>query len=65
MVRFTQSLEAWMIKFHPEEFALIGFGHVELFTEEMQHEYIEWCKTPEGRSYLRGGSNYKEETECK
>ena len=32
------------------------FGHVELFTEEMQKEYIAWCQTEEGKSYLKGGA---------
>lgn len=60
MVKLTQSLEAWLIKYHPDLIPLIMFGHVELFTEEMQREYIEWCKTEEGKQYLVGGSKYKE-----
>ena len=36
-------------------------GHVELFTEEMNEEYIKWCQTEEGKQYLKGGSKYKEE----
>jgi hypothetical protein len=27
----------------------------------MQKDYIEWCKTDEGKQYLKGGSKYKEE----
>lgn len=60
MVKLTQSLEAWLIKNHPDLIPLIMFGHVELFTEEMKREYIEWCKTEEGKQYLVGGSKYKE-----
>lgn len=60
MVKLTQSLEAWLIKNHAELIPLIMFGHVELFTEEMKREYIEWCKTEEGKQYLVGGSKYKE-----
>ena len=37
------------------------FGHLELFTKEMQKEYIEWCKTDEGKQYLKGGSEYDPE----
>ena len=37
------------------------FGHTELFTEEMQKEYIEWCKTDEGKQFLEGGSKYNPE----
>lgn len=54
----TQSMEAWLIKYHREEYVPIAFGHMELFTEEMAREYIEWCKTEEGRRYLKGGSEY-------
>jgi hypothetical protein len=39
------------------------FGHVELFTEEMQKEYLSWCQTEDGKQYLKGGSKYKEEQE--
>lgn len=61
MVKFTQSLAVWLFQNHPTIMPLIGFGHLELFTEEMQREYLEWCKTEEGRQYLKGGSKYKEE----
>lgn len=60
MVRMTWSLSNWFMKFHKDIFALVSLGHLELFTEELQQEYIEWCKTDEGRSYLQGGSNYRE-----
>ena len=60
MVTLTQSLEHWLWVNYRELIPLIMLGHIELFTEEMQKEYIEWCKTDEGRSYLKGGSNYKE-----
>jgi hypothetical protein len=36
------------------------FGHTELFTAEMQKEYLEWCKTDDGRQYLKGGAKYKD-----
>lgn len=60
MVKMTQSLSHWLWEYHRDIFALILFGHLELFTEEMQREYIEWCKTDEGKQYLKGGSKYKE-----
>lgn len=63
MVRLTQSLEHWLFENHKDILPLILLGHVELFTEEMQKEYIEWCKTDDGKQYLKGGSKYKEETE--
>lgn len=61
MIRLTQSLKHWLWENHKEKLALIMvFGHTELMTDEMLEEYIEWCKTDEGKSYLQGGSNYKE-----
>lgn len=61
MIKMTQSLQHWLFANYPKEFVLIGFGHLELFTPEMQKAYIEWCKTEEGEQYLKGGSKYKEE----
>lgn len=60
MVKLTQSLAHWLWENHREIMHLIILGHIELFTEEMQKEYIEWCKTDEGKQYLKGGSKYKE-----
>ena len=59
MVKLTQSLEHWLWENHKDKFPLILFGHTELFTEEMQEEYIAWCQTDEGKQYLEGGSKYK------
>ena len=58
MVKMTQSMEVFLFKYHKDHMALIMFGHLELFTEEMDEEYLEWCKTEEGRQYLKGGSKY-------
>lgn len=60
MVILTQSLEHWLFINHKEKLALILLGHTELFTEEMQKEYIAWCATDEGKQYLEGGSKYNE-----
>ena len=30
------------------------------FTEEIENEYLTWCKTDEGKQYLKGGSKYVE-----
>lgn len=60
MVRMTQSLQHWLCdNGHLQEMVLIGFGHLEYFTEEMQKEYLNWCQTEEGKKYLEGGSEYK------
>jgi hypothetical protein len=60
MVKLTQSLQHWLWLNHKELIPLIMFGHTELFTEEMQKEYLEWCQTEEGNKYLKGGSEYRE-----
>ena len=60
MIKMTKSMKVWLLKFHPELYVLIGFGHLELFTEEMAAKYIEWCKTDEGRQYLEGGDDDEE-----
>lgn len=61
MIRLTQSLEHWLWENHRDIFALILFGHTELFTEEMQQEYLAWCQNDDGRQYLKGGSKYKKD----
>lgn len=62
MVRLTQSLEQWLWENHRKLLPLIMLGHTELFTEEMEQEYLAWCLTDEGKQYLKGGSKYKEES---
>lgn len=59
MVKLTQSMQEWLLRNHPDIIHLILFGHLELFTDEMAKEYIEWCKTDEGRQYLKGGAKYR------
>lgn len=59
MVKLTQSLEHWLWENHKDKFPLILFGHTELFTEEMNKEYLAWCQSDEGKQYLEGGSKYK------
>lgn len=61
MVKMTQSFEKWLWDNHRDKFVLIALGHVELLTEEMAQQYIEWCGTEEGQKYLKGGSEYIEE----
>ena len=63
MVKMTQSLRHWLFVNHSKILPLIMFGHTELITDEMWHEYIAWCKTDEGKQYLKGGSKYREELE--
>lgn len=62
MVLVTQSLQEFLKrKGMLKELVLLDFGHTEVLTEELYAEYIEWLRTPEGESYLKGGKNYDEE----
>ena len=61
MYRLTQSLSHWLWENHRDIICLLMLGHLELFTDEMEKEYLEWCLTDEGRQYLKGGSKYIEE----
>lgn len=60
MVELTQSLRHWLWENHRDIIGLIVFGHTELLTDKMWEQYIEWCKTDDGKKYLQGGSEYKE-----
>ena len=61
MVKLTQSLKQWLWENHKDITPLIMLGHTELFTDEMENEYLKWCETDDGKQYLKGGSKYKEE----
>lgn len=61
MIKLTQSLSKWLFDNHKEKILLILLGHVELFTDDMKEEYYTWCRTEEGKKYLKGGSEYREE----
>jgi len=65
MVTLTQSLQHWLWENHKDIIGLIMLGHLELFTEDMKKEYLEWCQTEEGKQYLKGGSKYIEEGDNK
>lgn len=62
MIKCTQSLRHWLFENgYSQELVLIEFGHTEYLTEDMYKRYLEWCKTDEGKQYLKGGSKYVEE----
>lgn len=61
MVELTQSLRQWLWDNHRDIIGLILLGHIELFDEDMQAEYLAWCGTDEGKQYLKGGGKYKPE----
>lgn len=56
-VHLTPSLQRYLWVNARRDYVLILFGHIELI-EKHWDDYIEWCKTDEGRSYLAGGENY-------
>jgi len=60
MVAMTESLKQFLVRNYPEEYVLIGFGHIEKLTHDIWQEYIAWCDTEDGRQYLQGGSKYKD-----
>lgn len=60
MIQLTQSLRHWLWENAREALPLITLGHVELLTESMWESYLDWCRTEEGRQYLKGGSKYQE-----
>ena len=60
MVKLTQSLKKYLENYHSDIIIPLTFGHTELLTQEIWGEYIDWCRTDEGRQYLKGGSKYNE-----
>lgn len=61
MVTLTCSMRKWLWDNQRDLISPIMFGHFELFTEEMKEMYLSWCKSDEGKSYLKGGENYTED----
>lgn len=55
MVTLTPSLQKWLWDNHRELLPLIMFGHIELFTPEMQEKYLAWCSSEKGSAYLNKG----------
>ena len=60
MVKMTQSFSHWLWENYRDIYGLVLFGHIELVTNDMWNSYGEWCKTDDGKQYLKGGSKYKE-----
>ena len=61
MIKLTQSLSEFLFRKDAQLLSLIMFGHTELLTQELYNEYLEWCKTEDGKQYLKGGSKYRED----
>ena len=60
MIKLTASLEHWLWINHRELLSQILFGHTEVLSADLIQEYMTWCETEEGKSYLKGGENYHE-----
>ena len=63
MTKLTQSLTQWLFENHPTKLCKIMFGASYLMTQDMWQSYLAWCQTPDGKSWLKGGENYREEYE--
>ena len=62
MISITQSLREFLIRKRMlKELTQLSFGHVEVYTPELQKEYLEWVQTEEGQAYLKGGEKYDAE----
>ena len=59
MVELTLSLQQFLWRKLRDILPLLMLGHVELFTKEIQAEYLAWCETDEGKKYLEGGEEYE------
>ena len=58
MFKLTQSFKKYLENYHKDIIIPLTFGHTELLTQEIWVKYNEWCRTDEGRQYLKGGSKY-------
>lgn len=58
MIGLTQSLSHYLWENHRDIVGLVMLGHAELVTDEIWNAYIKWCKTEDGRQYLKGGAKY-------
>ncbi len=54
MSELTKEFQHWLWENHNDKIGLILWGHTELITEEMEKEYLAWCKTEEGKKFLQG-----------
>lgn len=59
MIKLTKSMKVWMSNNYADKLLLLQFGHTEIFTKDMETEYLNWCKTKEGKKYLQGGELYE------
>lgn len=60
MIKLTWSLQNFLSKYHPDLLVPLTFGKIELYTKEINNEYLDWLFSDEGKEYLQGGSKNKE-----
>lgn len=60
MVKLTESLKEFLFQSeHKEIIPLLMFGHVELFTEEIQREYVEWLAKNQDKEMVKPNGEKK------
>lgn len=60
MITMTKSLSAFIWKYYKDLYVPLTFGHIELLTDNIQEEYIEWCQTEEAKQYFDKEEREKE-----
>jgi hypothetical protein len=48
----TKSFEIFISQYHKDILVPLSFGHIELMTDEIWEEYVNWCETDETKPYL-------------
>lgn len=44
MLKLTNSLKEFLELYHRDLIVPLTFGHIEVFTQEIEQEYLEWLK---------------------
>lgn len=52
MIKMTKSFEVFISRYHKDILVPLSFGHIELMTDEIWEEYVNWCETDEAKPYL-------------
>ena len=47
-------------RYHKDILVPLSFGHIELMTDEIWEEYVNWCETDEAKPYLNEIAEVKE-----
>ena len=60
MIEMTKSFEVFIARKHKDILVPLSFGHIELMTDEIWEEYVNWCETDEAKPYLNETAEVKE-----